>query len=676
MLATACAPIDAGDPSDRPTGVRADGERGRGLFATPWGVEEVEYEWRNGLMIHEGDLVLDPRSEIAPGAEGAAREALLSRAALKWEIGADGVVTIPYAIANTGDLGATTFDRTRDRIVRAMEHWETYARRPDGRPLLRFVSHADETRWVQFQVKNNGGVCYVSLTDSGKTRVDSDPSCRWQTYVHEVGHVLTFRHEQKRSDRPGNVTFHAERTNRDSQFTMVSGGNVLGTPYDSYSIMHYPSCMFALSRCTASTPGAWVLERNRGTRYISWWTERAIGEVISPVDVCGIRTLYGLRCEDEPGTSGPDAGADGGVGTTPDGGVPDGGVPDAGAPPAALLPIAGALQSYVIGGAVCAESGEASIALSRCDEALATQRWAFAPTGALRSDGSARCAEPTGTFEGAIVEARECRASDAQRFVFGDVELVNGLTGMCLTVPAGGHRAGQALVYDACMDALGQRFAYLPDTHELKAAGWCVTSGGTDGATVALAACDGRPEQRWIEANGGLAAAGLCLQVSGGARAAAGAAMIAGACNGASGQMWGLRGMIAHADDELCLAASEGGSMLELAACAATSPDRVLIWWPRMTCSPLSCGEVGASCGSFDDGCGAPLECGECPFEPSHYDGGVDCDPCDDPTPLGGGSGCACTTPAVRRSPGGVAIAALALLAIRARRRRPRRDRA
>lgn len=723
-LLAACDGPRPAHRSTAPAPVRPDGDRGHGWFETAWGVEELDYEWRNGHRVYDGDLVLDDDVLELPR-PSADEQALLSTASLRWAMGGGGVVTIPYEITNTGRLDGALFDRTEGRIQTAMTHWETYATRPGGGQLLRFVPHGGEARWVEFEAKQNGGVCYVNLRASGRSRVDADPACRWQTFVHEIGHALTFRHEQKRMDRPGNVIFHADRTDEDREFAMVSG-NTLGTPYDSSSIMHYPSCMFALSRCSGSTPNAWVLERVRAPHYIDWWSSRPVGEVLSPTDRCGIRSLYDLSCAGGvvpepdagmlPSDSGPprvDAAMPPVDASMPamDAGVPatDAGMPttdagaDAGVAPSGITfpvstGVAGMLQRTLTGECAVAAPDGTTIELQTCDEMDPAHRWGLAPTSALRNEGSRLCAQPAEPVASSGVEQHDCLPDEElQRWRFGDMEIVNGSAGTCVSVPSSDYVEDQHLVHRVCNGGLNQLFSYLPSTHEILAQGWCLTAGASAGMRIELHACDGSPSQQWIETNGGFAANGLCMRIRGGGAAALGAVIEATDCNGLVGQMWGLRGHYAYSDDELCLAPEgTGGEPLRLGECPASE---TMIWWPRAACVPLSCGDLGATCGSFDDGCGAPLECGACTSDPGDYDAGPgeieECLPlaCDDMGPTacgvvsddcGGEIDCgACSTPpasggcACRAAGGGSANGALTFgvlaLAMAVRRRGARR---
>jgi hypothetical protein len=553
------------------------------------------------------------------------QDALLSTSpGNKWALGSNGRVTIPYEIENTGGYSATKFDATRTAIVRGMQHWETYVRRPDGTQLIQFVPHAGQSRWLKFKVQYHGGFCEAYLYGTGMSSIAADPSCRWQTFVHEIGHIFTFRHEQKRADRDNYVTFYAGRTTYDDQFTKVSG-NYLGTTYDSNSIMHYSSCTFAGSGCNSTTPNLWVLERKTGNAYIKWGSERAVGDVLSPKDVCGFKTLYGVSCTSGStgaggsggGTGTGGSGGGGGSSTVVDAGRTDAGVSvdagtkvDAGTP---LFPVmlsaAGTLQSAATGTRLCAAPNGSSIALAPCDSS-AGQRWEVPSTGAFRNPGSSSCAQPATEEAGASVEARACVFAPEQQWRIADVELVNGKSGACVAVPGGNYEAGPTLVVRACSGAPEERFTFVPDTHELKAHGWCLTSASS--GAVQLAECDGSGAQVWIESGGGFAngvSAASCLSIG------TNSTLTTSACGAGVAQMWGLRGQLAHSNDDYCMEAA--GTVLKLGLCADATPAQTFTWWPRATCAAMSCGALGASCGSFDDSCGGGVDCGSCAGVPA-----------------------------------------------------------
>jgi len=636
VVLAGCEAHGASPPSgaEAPVPPRPDGERGHGWFRTDWGVEKIDYEWRDGWRVYESDLVLDAdATEVPPEEQGRAEQALLAHPARAWPMGADGVVTIPYELSTASGVTADQVTRTRDRVRRAMDHWQAYVLRPDGGALLHFEPRRGQAVYVDVQI-GDWSVCKANNNNpDGVSWVHAKPGCSWQVLVHELGHVLTYAHEQRRTDRADYVIYHADRVRVGyAAEYRATGGDFVGTTYDSSSIMHYPSCMFARSACGRRTPDAWVLERRTGERYISDWWDRSAGEVLSPTDVCGTLTMYGLGCartvgDPDAGVPPPDAGSP--DASRGDAGTPDAG-PDGGVAPGLSFPVSagvpGMLQRVTTG--ECATPGAAGVGLATCDEGAATHRWGLTSTAALRNEGSALCAVPASAVAGAIVEQRACAPEPAQHWRFGDVELVNGSAGTCIAVPATAYAAGQGLVHEICSGAENQRFAFNPQTHQLLARGWCVTAGAAAGGRVELHDCDGGPLQRWIETGGGFAAAALCLHIRNGARSAPGAAIDVDACNGMVGQMWGLRGRIAHFDDEVCLSPSGAGEPLELAPCASSEE---MVWWPRAACIPLSCADLGAPCGSFDDGCGNPLECGMCVPTPGGLDAGVsgaeDCTP-------------------------------------------------
>ena len=673
-------------PPARPSGPHADGERGHGWFMTLWGPEEVDYSWQGGQRVYEYDLVLEPGSELPEPPEGRAREPLFAADEPRWPMDpATGLVTIPYEIINQGTDAApisdAVFARTQAKILHAMMHWQTHATRPGDVALLRFVPRDRESRWVEFRVHQ---VDACNVGGGNPLPVHSDPDCAWESFVHEIGHVLTFRHEHRRADRNDdvNVRYYPDRVipRWADQFDTTRSGSYVGTTYDARSIMHYSSCQFSrLGHCSGGNRAAWVLENVADLSptpthgYISSWWGRPPEALLTSSDVCGLLTLYHVPCTGS-GIEDPDAGTP----TAPDAGTPiadagsrDAGPVDAGLPPEGVrfpvtLAAAGMIWSGASGETLCAGASgtDPSIALAPCDETLATHRWALASTSVLRNVGSGRCAVPEATTDGAAVSQLGCRPDDAERWQFGEMELVNGVTGMCIAVPSSEYFSGQRLLYRPCNGAPNQRFSYVPETHALMVRGYCLTAGDGDGVRIELRDCVGGASQQWIETGGGFSAAGLCIGVRGGAMSSSGAVIESATCNGAVGQMWGLRGQIVYDDDTFCLAAA--GASLVLASCVAGATEQTLIWWPRSTCDALACADLGASCGTYDDGCGVGLDCGMCPVEGFNGDAGpvpiecipvecvdlpgacgptsdecgdmLDCGPC--PIP-GGGCGCA-----------------------------------
>jgi hypothetical protein len=270
-LAVAVAGGCGADPQPAPVAVaHADGERGVGRFNTMWGVQELHYVWAGGKMVHDGDIVFEPEDEIPRGAVGSASQALLKQGAA-WTL-ANGVVRIPYYFDPVpGVPGVAT---TESRIRQAVAEWTAKVRAPSGAAIFNFVeipmSQAAQEAAANGVLRFNlcdgcqgRGVCYTAGNPNGGTmRIDADYRCPWEVLTHEVGHALSYKHEQRRADRDSAIIYYPGRTNEDGQFDLINAGNYLGTTYDVGSIMHYSSCTFSTANtCNANTPGAWVVEK-------------------------------------------------------------------------------------------------------------------------------------------------------------------------------------------------------------------------------------------------------------------------------------------------------------------------------------------------------------------------------------------------------------------------------
>jgi hypothetical protein len=63
--------------------------------------------------------------------------------------------------------------------------------------------------------------------------------------IHELGHVIGFRHEHTRTDRENHIKVHYERmqSSQRPQYELMENGmpGYLGIYYDLFSIMHYSS---------------------------------------------------------------------------------------------------------------------------------------------------------------------------------------------------------------------------------------------------------------------------------------------------------------------------------------------------------------------------------------------------------------------------------------------------
>ncbi|XP_033104243.1 balbiani ring protein 3-like isoform X2 [Anneissia japonica] len=126
------------------------------------------------------------------------------------------------------------------------------------------------------QIGRQGGVQYISL----------GLACHMKggTIIHELMHSLGFRHEHSRPDRDGYVNIYWENVveSQRSNFHKYSADavNLVGTPYDYSSIMHYP--LHAFSKNGKVTIGP----RYPHNEDIGWVTD------FSDTDIYRLNNLY------------------------------------------------------------------------------------------------------------------------------------------------------------------------------------------------------------------------------------------------------------------------------------------------------------------------------------------------------------------------------------------------
>ena len=438
---------------------------------------------------------------------------------------------IPYVFAKTSS-GAYQLDAsTRSTVSAAMTSWSTLT---EGR--------------IKFVAKTSTDKAYVSIR-RGDPRVRPFVGYRkdqvQELYLrqdefltvtkHELGHVIGFHHEQRRSDRSSHIQVRTGNiVNSDTcrfQFSVCSTCKKVGS-YDRVSVMHYRTT--DLANCRTGP----VLLKLDGSSIAHTWK-------ISTKDKTAVATMYAANASFAPIVDGPGA-----VALPPSGSV----VADAG-----CLDVAG--------GSV-AEG--ASIARAACAGA-ASQDWRATRAGQLRASHSLRCTAVVGdSAPGAEVEQAVCTDDPAQRWTFTGMALVHGATGDCLAA------RGAGLAAAACTGSADQQLDYRPDGEALVAGGLCVTAPGAVGDAVALAACDGGASQRWLQARGGFvsrASLGHCLGVADGRLALA-------ECTDDADQRWALRGAIRDGRAGLCLDGGAGTGELALARCTA-APAQTWTFWSR-----------------------------------------------------------------------------------------------
>jgi hypothetical protein len=259
-------------PTDRTVEIafpEQEGEPAQGLFHIGDELQEIHYEIKNGLAIHQGDIVLGRIEDLSPAQRG---EDGVTEAAVKpdmlWH---DGVV--PYVFDDGLPQAA------RDAFLAAVAHWEQNT-------VLRFVPHQGQGDYIRV-VHQSGCWSFIGRT-GGEQLLSIGPGCETLgVAAHEIGHAIGFYHEQSRSDRDANVVVHwdnIEAGYEDNFFTYAEQGAVgedVGV-YNVESIMHYPSWAFSIDPQSLPTitrlDGSWF-ESNR--------------ERLTSTDLEGAARLYG-----------------------------------------------------------------------------------------------------------------------------------------------------------------------------------------------------------------------------------------------------------------------------------------------------------------------------------------------------------------------------------------------
>jgi hypothetical protein len=282
--ATACAPPEPGD-----IGTAASAETRRGTFVLDGVAVELEYQRIGGRLIFEGDIVLDPETELASSPGSATAALLVEPNRNLWP---DGIV--PFTIARSVS--------TPGRVRTAMREWE-------DNTAIRFVERTDEhgDAYVTFKEESGNTICQASVGYTGRRRyvylVDTRlrSACSTSVITHEIGHTLGLWHEHTRADRDEHVRILWDNVGLRAAFTKKTTGVRLVGDYDIRSTMHYRSFTLSSPRTRPS------IVRRDGSLILHDWTDLSAG------DITMMARLYGPADREPPVADPVDPPPDAGV---------------------------------------------------------------------------------------------------------------------------------------------------------------------------------------------------------------------------------------------------------------------------------------------------------------------------------------------------------------------------
>ncbi|CAB3985636.1 zinc metallo ase nas-15-like [Paramuricea clavata] len=195
----------------------------------------------NNPNLFEGDMLVDPEvKKIAlAGGDISMATASRKRGTTKLHIWPSG--RIPYVIE------PSVPSIHRDKIEKAMREWENGT-------CLSFVPYVQNSGDVYMKISGNLPGCfaivgYIPIPPHlpkkfrGLT-LNLGPGCfQHRVFLHELGHVIGFYHEQSRPDRDSYVNILTDNImrGRDNDFRKYGTRRIdsLGSPYDLKSVMHY-----------------------------------------------------------------------------------------------------------------------------------------------------------------------------------------------------------------------------------------------------------------------------------------------------------------------------------------------------------------------------------------------------------------------------------------------------
>ena len=246
--------------------------------------------------------------------------------------------------------------------------------------------------------------------------------------------------------------------------------------------------------------------------------------------------------------------------------------------------LTGTLRNHGLCARAHVSSGE--VRMTTCTSTDLNQNWKRTTSRQLQNDGSGTCAQASTGSKAGLVSHQACSASTLQDWAMPSVEIVQGTTGYCLSIPYGNYFDGAPVRYRECSDKDNQKFTYdlaNETISPVSATNLCFDAGTSgSGSEITLRACNGSASQRWNDAHRGFVNQGLCLGVEGGPLASAPANAEVQACDDSTDQMWGMRGELQlHAYPTYCLEGAPAGAEMKTAVCSDADPLQKFTFWSQ-----------------------------------------------------------------------------------------------
>jgi len=249
------------------------------------------------------------------------------------------------------------------------------------------------------------------------------------------------------------------------------------------------------------------------------------------------------------------------------------------------FPVSWWLTGTIRNDGLCARAHVSSgeVRMTACSQTDTNQNWRRTTSRQLQNVATSTCAQASTTTKAGVVSHAACSTSTLQDWSMTGVEIVQGVTGQCLSIPYGDYTDGAPVRYRACSDKDNQKFTYDLANETISPASapnLCFDAAGT---SVTLKTCNGSASQKWDDAHRGFqnrAGTNMCLGIAGGPNAEAPADAEVQTCSNTMDQMWGMRGKLKlNASSNLCLKATPSGQQMVTTPCDDNDPlQRMTVW--------------------------------------------------------------------------------------------------